>query len=224
MGNDYIFPVEALSVVFRGKFIDLLEKAYNKGKLIFPGNTEMYSNPFIFQDLILSLLQIDWVVYAKKPFTGPEQVLEYLGRYTHKVAISNNRIVDISNGEVTFSYKDRQNNNEIKLMTIPASEFIRRFLLHVLPGRFMRIRAYGFLANRAKGDKLPLCRQALNVDTKTDDTPKRSGKEIMLELTGIDVTLCPECKKGRMYHVMDLARINTAGQHKITGNGYLDSS
>ena len=221
--NGYIFPVKALSVVFRSKFVDLLEKAYDKGKLIFPGNTAIYSNPFIFKGLILSLLQINWVVYAKKPFAGPEQVLDYLGRYTHKVAITNNRILSINDGEVTFSYKDRQNHNESRQMPVPASEFIRRFLLHVLPDGFMRIRAYGFLANRSKRSKLPLCRKALNVEAVIGAI-SRSTKEIILEITGEDITLCPKCKKGRMLHVMELPKISDPNPQDRAKRSNLDSS
>ena len=204
--------------------IDLLESAYKTGQLIFPGGTEMYSNPILFNCLIRSLLQKNWVVYTKKPFAGPAQVIEYLGRYTHKVAITNNRIISIDDGTVTFSYKDRQDNNQEKEMTLNALEFIRRFLLHVLPARFMKIRAYGFLANRAKKKKLQLCREDLNVEIEIAVTPKRSCQDIMYALTGKDITLCPKCQVGHMHAVQQMPRFKDRDPFLNSSNGSFNSS
>jgi hypothetical protein len=133
-----------------------------------------------------------WVVYAKEPFAGPAPVLDYLARYTHRVAINNDRILDLSGGMVTFGYRDRPQGNVRRTMTLPAEEFIRRFLLHVLPRSFMRIRHFGFLANRAKALALARCRELLRVEAPPPPEPA-SAAERILRLTGTDITRCPRC-------------------------------
>jgi hypothetical protein len=148
----FLFPVKALSKVFRGKFIELMTQAFHD--LIFPGKIVEIGTSAGFRKLKNQLFSKNWIVYSKQPFGGPEQVLEYLGRYTHRVAISNNRILNMENNTVTFSYKDRENDDAQKSISLKASEFIRRFLLHALPKRFMRIRHCGFLANRCKKEHL----------------------------------------------------------------------
>lgn len=191
----FLFPVKALSKVFRGKFIESMTEVFHD--LIFPGKIADIGTAEGFRKLKNQLFAKEWVVYSKQPFGGPEQVLEYLGRYTHRVAISNNRILDMENNTVTFSYKDRKNDDAQKNMALNANEFIRRFLLHVLPKRFMRIRHCGFLANRCKKDNLLKCRKILG----HDNIPARSNKsikELMLELTGQDISTCPFCKKGKL--------------------------
>ncbi len=145
-----------------------------------------------------------WVVYAKKPFAGPEQVLEYLGRYTHRVAISNNRIKSIDNGQVSFEYKDRTDNDTIKMMTVPANEFIRRFLLHVLPYKFMKIRYFGFLSHRNKKQAIKLIRKFIDPDAVLPKKMEETVFEMMLRLTGQDITCCPKCKKGKMVIIKEL--------------------
>ena len=134
-----------------------------------------------------------------------EQVLEYLGRYTHRVAISNNRIVAIDNGKVTFTYRDRE-KNETKAMTIDADEFIRRFLLHILPKGFMKIRYFGFLAHRNKKQAIPLLRKLINPDAKLPEKVKETVQEMMLRVTGNDITCCPKCKKGKMIIIKNLPK------------------
>lgn len=196
--DDFLFPVKALSKVFRGKFIDFLKQAFAKGKLIFPGATQHLKSRREFSRLLDQLWEKDWVVYSKKPFAGPEQVLDYLGRYTHRVAISNNRIIDVDNGRVAFTYKDRKDNDSRKVMTLQPDEFIRRFLLHVLPEGFMRIRHFGFLSNRSKKHSLTLCRQLLGLPPELPEVANQSSRELMLELTGIDPTKCPQCTRGTM--------------------------
>ena len=199
--DSYLFNVEALSMVFRGKFIDYLRKARVKGNLSFHGNAERYASEEGFSELIRSLRSKDWVVYSKKPFAGPEQVLDYIGRYTHRVAISNNRIVAVRDGKVIFTYRDRRNHNVLRLKTLPADEFIRRFLLHVLPEGFMKIRHYGFLGNRIKKESVKLCRALLGEHTLSPQQTKKTVADLMLELTGTDITRCPCCLKGRMITV-----------------------
>ena len=144
------------------------------------------------------------MVYAKKPFGSPAHVLDYLGRYTHRVALSNNRICSVHNGEVIFGYRDRKNQDRRKLMTLDAEEFIRRFLLHVIPKGFMRVRHYGFLANHSK-DCLSKCRQLIGLTPPPPLPPQRSTEELMLALTGIDIHRCPLCQKGTLVWVSQLA-------------------
>ncbi len=202
--ENYLFNVEALSMVFRGKFIAYLQKAYAKGELEFLGDTAKYATAEGFSDLIRRLRSKEWVVYSKKPFAGPEQVLEYLGRYTHRIAISNNRIVDVKDGKVTFTYRDRKNDNALRLKTLEAEEFIRRFLLHVLPAGFMKIRHFGFLSNRRKKENVKLCRALLGDNAPEPKRQKKTAPELMLELTGVDITRCPCCGKGTMKIVSEI--------------------
>jgi hypothetical protein len=199
--KNFLFPVKALSKVFRGKFINLMEKAFHS--LIFPGKIADIGTNTGFRKLKNQLFSKNWIVYLKQPFGGPEQVLEYLGRYTHRVAISNNRILNIENNTVTFSYKDRKNDDAQKNMALDANEFIRRFLLHALPKRFMRIRHCGFLANRCKKDNLLKCRNILGQDNMPEKSNK-SIKELMLELTGQDISTCPFCKKGKLKKILKI--------------------
>lgn len=198
--HNFLFPVKALSRVFRGKFLDLLGKAFTKGQLVFPGMIEPLQTPQGFQELLDRLWQKEWIVYSKKPFAGPEQVLDYLGRYTHRIAISNHRLRQVENGQVTFDYRDRKDGNKVKTTTITATEFIRRFLLHVVPSAFCRIRHFGFLANRVKHQQLQRCRQLLDTTQETVATPvaPRGAREQLLQLTGIDVSKCPQCQAGTM--------------------------
>jgi hypothetical protein len=155
--KNFLFPVKALSKVFRGKFIDYLKKAFVKGKLIFPGQIAYLASEENFLQLINQLWEKDWVVYSKVPFDGPEKVFDYLGRYTHCVAIANHRIVKVKAGQVTFRYRDRSDGDKCKLMTITAKEFIHRFLLHVIPDSYKQIRHFGFLANRCKKQDMVRC-------------------------------------------------------------------
>ena len=152
-----------LSRLFRRLFLEYLLKAFDAGKLEFFSSLESLRDRSSFLDYLAPLREAEWVVYAKRPFAGPEQVLDYVGRYTHRVAISNNRLLDIAEGKVTFRYKDYRHDAQQKTMTLEAEEFIRRFLLHVLPEGFQRIRYYGFLANRYREQKLARCRELLDM-------------------------------------------------------------
>ena len=196
--QNFLFPVRALSKVFRGKFIALLKEAFDSKKLIFPGQSACLGIQESFSKLLTQLWQKEWVVYAKASFPGAEQVLDYLGRYTHRVAISNHRIQNIENGTVSFTYKDRKDLNKRKQMTLEPTEFIRRFLLHVLPDGYVRIRYFGFLANRCKKDNLQKCHQLLHLLPHQPNLPKSSFVELLLTLTGHDILLCPGCKQGKM--------------------------
>lgn len=191
--NKYFFPVKILSKVFRGKLLSFLEKEKN---LILPENSDI-------KFILTASAKHDWVVYAKPPFAGPESVINYLGQYTHKVAIANNRIKEISENTVTFSFKDRANNNEKDLLEIPGAEFIRRFLLHVLPNRFCRIRHHGFLARRSKNKKLQKAR--LLLDAKPIEIAKNeTWKELFKRIIGIDIDQCANCKTGKMVSIKSI--------------------
>jgi predicted Zn-ribbon and HTH transcriptional regulator len=196
--DSFLFRIDSLAKEFRKRFLRNLETAYLKEKLIFPGNTAQFESKQKFAQLIKSLSNVLWIAYAKRPFGGPQQVLDYLGRYTHRVAISNNRIISILNGKVTFTYRDRQRDNEIRKMDLDADEFIRRFLLHVLPKGFMKIRYFGFLSHRNKKQAIKLLRKLINPDAEFPEKVKETILEMMLRLTGIDITRCPKCKKGKM--------------------------
>jgi hypothetical protein len=158
----FFLPVKVLSRVFRGKFVAGLKAAHQRRKLQFPGSLKPLAQDKAFQSFLRMLFRNDWVVYAKRPFGGPQYVLQYLARYTHRVAISNHRITQIADGQVTFRWKDYAHRGKQKLMTIAADEFLRRFLLHVLPRGFVRIRFCGFLAHRRRRSLLPLCFKLLN--------------------------------------------------------------
>lgn len=206
--KNFLFPVKALSAVFRGKYIDFLRQAFVARKLQFPGQAAAFQSQAEFDRLIAELRQKPWVVFAKPPFGGPEKLLDYLGRYTHRVAISNNRILNVENGIVTFAFRDRRDGNKRKVMTLPADEFIRRFLLHVLPSGFVRIRHFGFLANRSKKHDLPLCRQLLGLNPHPPVPEQKSDEELLRVLTGEDSSRCPSCKQGIMRIVAELPKIN----------------
>jgi len=202
--DNFLFKITSVALEFRIRYLKLLLNAYLKGELIFTQKTAALNSRHAFQQLINSVSKTRWIAYAKRPFAGPQQVLEYLGRYTHRVAISNNRILSIDNGRVTFTYKDRQKDNEIKKMTLDAHEFIRRFLLHVLPKGLIKIRYFGFLSHTNKKEQIPLIRKLIDPDLTLPKKIKESINEMMLRLTGIDITCCPQCKKGKMIRIRKL--------------------
>ncbi len=201
----FLFPVRALAQVFRGKYLDALRRAFTTGKLVFAGSTAPLADPATFAAWLQELRRPDWVVYAKRPFAGPTSVLEYLGRYTHRVAISNERLVRHADGVVQFRWKDYADGDRVKMMTLAAEEFIRRFLLHVVPGGFVRIRHFGFLANRTRRAKLARCRELLAQPPAPTAPPIESLPTLMLRLTGIDIERCPRCPQGRLRIIEILA-------------------
>ncbi len=195
--NHYLFNEEALGLVFRAKFIEHLTEAYQSGTLSFPGIMAPYEKPERFSELKSRLYSHKWVVHVQEPIRRPEYVLEYLGRYTHRVAISNQRILALKEGMVTFTYRNR-NTNQLAQITIQAVEFIRRFLLHTLPKGFVRIRHFGFLANRHRTDNLARLRSLLGHLPGAHEPEEQTLREMMLLITGLDLTICPYCKKGKM--------------------------
>ena len=196
--KDFLFSVRALSVVFRGKFTDYLKKAYVKGELIFAGKSTEYEAEEGLKALIDGLYKKDWIVYSKKPFAGPEKVLDYFGRYTFRTAISNERIKGVNGDKITFVYRDRKDGNLKKEVTLAADEFIRRFLTHVLPTSFTRIRNFGFLSNRNRKVNIACLKEILGVFTDNGEKMNQSAQELMLELTGKDILKCPRCRTGDM--------------------------
>ena len=204
--DNFLFKITSLAKEFRKRYLKLLLNAYLKGELIFTQKTAALNSSHAFQQLINAVSKKRWIAYAKRPFAGPQQVLEYLGRYTHRVAISNNRIICIDNGRVTFTYKDRQKNDEIKKITLDADEFIRRFLLHVLPKGLIKIRYFGFLSHTNKKQDIALIRKLIDPDATLPEKIKESISDMMLRLTGIDISCCPQCKKGKMIRIRKLPK------------------
>ena len=190
--EEFFIPVKVMSRVFRGKFIDYMKKE----KIKFYGKNKDLENPSIYNNLIQSLYNKEWIVYCKEPFKNEKCVIQYLGRYTHRVAISNERILKIEGEEVTFKWRDYKDNNKMKEMTISIEEFIRRFLLHILPPCFMKIRYYGILGNRNKKKKLLKCK--ILTRTKIYIKKQLPTLELLKQTLGKDFNLCPHCKKGHM--------------------------
>jgi hypothetical protein len=188
----FLFPVRALSKVFRGKFLEGLQKLYRDQQLRFPGAVASLAGAAAFHGLIQQLRRQGWVVYSKPPFAGPQTVLDYLGRYTQRVALSNCRLASCDDGQVHFRYRDRRDGDRVKMATLPADEFIRRFLLHVLPKGFPRIRHYGLLASCRKQEALARCRQLLGLAPAAPPEKKTTTQWLLL-LLGIDVRRCPQC-------------------------------
>ncbi|MEO7727328.1 MAG: IS91 family transposase [Burkholderiales bacterium] len=202
----FLFPVKALSSVFRGKFMAALRQFLQQNIKLTGANAEL-AHPDARQRFFEALHQKPWVVYAKQPFAGPDQVLDYLGRYTHRVAISNHRLVSVTGTDVRFRYKDYAHGNQRKVMSLHAHEFIRRFLLHVLPAGFMRIRHYGLIANRAKRAKLALARAALDQPAVTETLEPEPVEAFCLRVLNFDLHQCPHCQLGRMIVVAPIAAL-----------------
>jgi hypothetical protein len=182
--DGFFLPVKVLSKVFRGKFIAGLRRAFGSGKLSFHGELKGLSSQRMFRAFVRSLYRNDWVVYSKKPFRGPEHVLQYLARYTHRVAISSHRLLSFNDDQITFLWRDYAHGNKQKRMTLSGHEFLRRFLMHVLPRGFVRIRFFGFLSRRTRAHLLPLCRTLVGAQAqeRTDATP-----------VGARLPTCPRC-------------------------------
>ena len=197
-GKPFLIDVNILSRVFRGKFICFLKQAFATGELQFHGQLADVAQPRTFQQLLNAAVRTDWIVYAKRPFGGPQQVLRYLARYTHRVAISDRRLLELNDGRVRFQYKDYADRQRSKTMTLSSCEFIRRFLMHTLPSGFVRIRYFGLLANRYRSDRLAQCRTLLGV---ASETPPSSDP---LTTAGTDSSeadatqACPICRTGRI--------------------------
>jgi hypothetical protein len=208
--RSFLLPVQVLSSRFRNLFLTYLRDAFRKGRLKFYGEMAGLARPAAFEALCGRVGRIKWVVYAKAPFGGPAQVLKYLARYTHRVAISNARLLSMQDGRVSFGYKDYADGNKSKVMTLDAVEFIRRFLLHILPSGFVRIRQFGYLANRARKKKLALCRTLLDAPPATNINAVRPEPQRKT---------CPVCRTG---HLVPLGTI--PGMHLAPPGPRQDSS
>ncbi|MBM3957559.1 MAG: IS91 family transposase [Gemmatimonadetes bacterium] len=213
----FLFPVRALAAVFRGKYLDLLRRTFDRQEITFAGRAAGLADPKAFGEFLAALRQHAWVVYAKPPFAGPAQVLEYLGRYTHRVAISNDRLVSLEEGVVRFRWKDYAHGNTVKTMALPSEAFLHRFLLHVVPDGFVRIRHFGLLANRGRAAKLARCRALLALPPAVPPAAPESAAALILRVSGVDLTRCPACAQGRLHLV---ARFRP-GEHPVPP---LDSS
>jgi hypothetical protein len=197
----FFLSVRVLSRLFRRLFLEALEKACAEGQLRHFGELESLRDPQAFARYLAPVREIDWVVYAKPPFGGPQHVLAYLGRYTHRVAISNQRLLGLEDGQVSFRWKDYRHPQRPKVMTVSAEEFIRRFLLHALPPGFQRIRYYGFLANCHRAGKLDFCRQCLAAPC-SDLLPRAAdSREFYAILTSPNLRRCPQCGVGSMIRI-----------------------
>ncbi len=202
----FFLPVQVLAQVYRGKFVAGLKNLYQEGRLSLTGGAKALGHPVVFDDLLDRLRRKSWWVYSKPPFGGPEQVLQYLARYTHRVALSNHRLRRLDHDRVTFTYKDYTQGGRSREMTLPAEELIRRFLLHILPDRFVRIRYYGLFANRHRKRELERCRKLLGIEPPA---PRRQDQEdwqsLYLRVTGQDPTLCGRCGRGHLQWAGELA-------------------
>jgi len=201
----FFLSVRVLSRLFRRLFLESLRVAYDKGELEFHGQQACFAEKTAFEELLRQCLTTEWVVYAKEPFAGPEQVLAYLARYTHRIAISNHRLLSFKDGKVTLRWKDYRDGDRQKTMTLDADEFIRRFLMHVVPNGFVRIRYFGWMANRVRAESLARCREALEVtvdapadEAQRGESPEEDWQARYEKLTGTDLRICPHCKTGRI--------------------------
>ncbi|MFH1976547.1 MAG: IS91 family transposase [Pseudomonadota bacterium] len=202
----FFIHVKVMSALFKGKFLDHLKYCFKRGDLVFPGGISHLKRPEDFKTFRKQFYKKKWVVYCKPPFGGPKGVLQYLGRYTHRVAISNNRILASRDGNVSFLWRDYADDNRQKTMTLKADEFIRRFLLHALPERYVRIRHFGLLANRSRKDNIAVCRKIIGGDKAVtkENARQETWQEQLLRICGIDVTTCHVCQKGRMCRIEHL--------------------
>jgi Putative transposase/Transposase zinc-binding domain len=196
----FFLPVRVLSRLFRGLFLHYLEKAFRAGKLTFFSSLQHLNERAAFLHHLAPIRTAEWRVYAKPPFAGPQQVLDYVGRYTHRIAISNNRLLSIDDGKVRFRWKDYRNGNRLGTMTLTAEEFIRRFLLHVLPDGFQRIRYYGLLCNRYREQKLARCRELLGMPIDPPSACEQSDdyRDHYEAVVGVSLKECPVCHHGHM--------------------------
>lgn len=208
--HGFFLPVNVLARLFRCLFLQGLTRAYEKGRLSFHGACAFLAKPSAFKRLLKNVHAREWWVYAKRPFGGPAQVLSYLGRYTHRVAISNQRLLSLQHGKVTFSWRDRRHGQVRSTMTLSAEEFIRRFLLHVLPRGFQRIRQFGFLANRRRGE-LARCRQLLGATEQTVEPLCQDYQTLYQTVTGTSLRQCPTCPTGTMKFFSSLVPLRNYG-------------
>jgi hypothetical protein len=202
--STFLFPVRALARVFRGRYLAGLQRAFERGELHGSGGVAALTDPVRFDAWLADLRHQAWVVYCKPPFAGPEPLLAYLGRYTHRVALSNDRLLAVADGRVHFRWRDYADGDRVKVMALDVDEFLRRFLLHVVPDRFVRIRHFGLLANRRRAALLAQCRTLL-AHRPPPPVATESVRDLMLRVTGLDIARCPVCHQGVLQPVEHLA-------------------
>jgi hypothetical protein len=214
----FFLPVRVLSRMFRGKLLAFLKQSYRRGELCFAGKLAELSTPRAFHTLLGDMRRREWVVYSKPPFGGPEHVLKYLARYTHRVAISNGRLLSLENGQVRFRWRDSRHNNRSSVMKLDAVEFIRRFLLHVLPSGFVKIRHFGLLANRNRRQALTLCRLHLCA-------PAADPSSLLTEQQRSALSrCCPQCKCGTLRVIARCSAVETPSPSLALHCAAFDSS
>jgi hypothetical protein len=196
--QDYLLPIKILSDVFRVKLIEKLEELYNKNELKFLGSTEQLSHPGLFRDFVIKLQDKEFVVYCKKPFSGPKAVILYLGGYTHRIAISNHRLVKLEDDKVFFKVRSRKDPEVKQTTSLSAGEFMRRFLMHVLPRGFTRIRHYGVVSGRVKSKNSELIRKLCKVSQRFKARLEETAGELFRRVTGKEPNQCPACEAGRL--------------------------
>ena len=216
--RNFFLPVRVLSRVFRGKLLAFLKQSYRHNELRFSGTLAALSQPRAFHSLLHTLRNKEWVVYSKPPFGGPEHVLKYLARYTHRVAISNGRLLSLDHGQVRFRWRDSRHNNRSSIMTLDAVEFIRRFLLHVLPAGFVKIRHFGLLANRNRSQALALCRFHLHATAPDISTLLTEPQKSALSRS------CPQCKRGTLHVVARHFSVEQGSPNSLPACAHFDSS
>lgn len=194
--KDFFIPVKVLSRVFRGKFLVYFKEAFKMQEFVLNKDTLKFTNSQSYKNFLNKMYATEWVVYAKAPYKSASHVLKYLGRYTHRVAISNDRILDINDNKITFKWRDYRDNNKQKIMTLSSDEFIRRFITHILPPSFVKIRHYGLNSNRNINTKLKRCKILLKVYKQGEDKKMLSAAELFLKITGINICQCKNCNNG----------------------------
>jgi hypothetical protein len=209
----FFLPVRVLSRLYRGKFLALLQQSYDVGALECHGRLTELRSRWAFRSLLSRARAVEWVVYAKPPFGGPEAVLKYLARYTHRIAVSNHRLLDATDDHVSFTWKDYRHDHRRRVMTLEISEFVRRFLLHVLPHRFVKIRYYGLLAQSQRATALQQCRDLLGESQNTTATPgaadSNDGDDVDCDATP-ELEVCPNCHRGRLVYERALPAIDSS--------------
>jgi Putative transposase/Transposase zinc-binding domain len=216
--RDFFLSVRVLSRMFRGKMLAFLNQSYRRNDLSFSGTLDKLSRPLAFHSLLSALRKKEWVVYSKPPFGGPEHVLKYLARYTHRVAISNGRLLGLDHGLVRFRWRDSRHNNRSSVMRLDATEFIRRFLLHVLPAGFVKIRHFGLLANRNRSHALALCRSHLHAIIPDSSALLSEPQKSALNRS------CPQCKRGTLHRVPRYFSVEQDRPNSLTACVHFDSS
>ncbi len=212
--RNFLLPVRVVSRLFRGKVLAGLRRLAQRGAMRWPAASQEKANPLAWKAVLARHYHQEWNVYCQPPFAGPDRVLTYLARYVYRIAISNSRLIALAGDDVVFQYRDRADQDRLKVMRLPVLEFLRRFLLHVLPDRFVRVRYFGLLAHRHRRQKLERCRLLLGAATPTPARQPETWQERLLRLTGFDVALCPHCGQGRLCIVEVLPSSSTPGSSR----------